>query len=92
MPPGSELALPHLDQHAEARHVMASAATDVEATGLRRAESREGAAGGAVPYGRARGSHGDRARARWAWNRPEQTAHALLDTCRASPGEVPGCP
>lgn len=30
----------------------------------------------------------DMARAWWAWNRPEQTAHALLDAYRASPGEV----
>jgi hypothetical protein len=28
------------------------------------------------------------ARAWWAWNRPEQTARALLDAYRASPGEV----
>ncbi|KPI10169.1 helix-turn-helix domain protein [Actinobacteria bacterium OK074] len=30
----------------------------------------------------------DMARAWWAWQRPEQTAHALLDAHRASPGEV----
>jgi hypothetical protein len=30
----------------------------------------------------------DMARAWWAWNRPEQTARALLDAYRASPGEV----
>ncbi|MGW2103810.1 helix-turn-helix domain-containing protein [Streptomyces olivaceoviridis] len=30
----------------------------------------------------------DMARAWWAWNRPEQTARALLDAHRASPGEV----
>ncbi len=30
----------------------------------------------------------DMARAWWAWHRPEQTARALLDACRASPGEV----
>ncbi|MFJ9591013.1 transcriptional regulator [Streptomyces acidicola] len=30
----------------------------------------------------------DMARAWWAWQRPEQTARALLDACRASPGEV----
>lgn len=30
----------------------------------------------------------DLARAWWAWNRPEQTVHALLDAYRASPGEV----
>ncbi|MFJ7187679.1 helix-turn-helix domain-containing protein [Streptomyces bacillaris] len=30
----------------------------------------------------------DMARAWWAWGRPEQTARALLDACRASPGEV----
>lgn len=30
----------------------------------------------------------DMARAWWAWNRPEQTAGALLDAYRASPGEV----
>lgn len=30
----------------------------------------------------------DMARAWWAWNRPEQAAHALLDAYRASPGEV----
>ncbi|WP_411073825.1 helix-turn-helix domain-containing protein [Streptomyces sp. cmx-4-7] len=30
----------------------------------------------------------DMARAWWAWGRPEQTAHALLDAHRASPGEV----
>lgn len=30
----------------------------------------------------------DMARAWWAWNRPEQTAHALLGAYRASPGEV----
>ncbi|MFD0319358.1 helix-turn-helix transcriptional regulator [Streptomyces flavalbus] len=30
----------------------------------------------------------DMARAWWAWQRPEQTAHALLDAYRASPGEV----
>lgn len=30
----------------------------------------------------------DMARAWWAWGRPEQTAHALLDAYRASPGEV----
>ncbi|MFJ3762886.1 helix-turn-helix domain-containing protein [Streptomyces sp. NPDC090080] len=30
----------------------------------------------------------DMARAWWAWKRPEQTAHALLDAYRASPGEV----
>jgi hypothetical protein len=28
------------------------------------------------------------ARAQWAWQRPEQTARALLDAYRASPGEV----
>lgn len=28
------------------------------------------------------------ARAWWAWQRPEQTAHTLLDAYRASPGEV----
>ncbi|MER5582315.1 hypothetical protein ABT090_11805 [Streptomyces asoensis] len=28
------------------------------------------------------------ARARWAWQRPEQTARALLDAYRANPGEV----
>lgn len=30
----------------------------------------------------------DMARAWWAWGRPEQTARALLDAYRASPGEV----
>ncbi|WP_367325947.1 helix-turn-helix domain-containing protein [Streptomyces sp. HUAS ZL42] len=30
----------------------------------------------------------DMARAWWAWQRPEQTARALLDAYRASPGEV----
>ncbi|MBT2674777.1 helix-turn-helix transcriptional regulator [Streptomyces sp. ISL-14] len=30
----------------------------------------------------------DMARAWWAWHRPEQTARALLDAYRASPGEV----
>ncbi|KUH36307.1 hypothetical protein [Streptomyces kanasensis] len=30
----------------------------------------------------------DMARAWWAWQRPEQAAHALLDAYRASPGEV----
>lgn len=30
----------------------------------------------------------DTARAWWAWQRPEQTARALLDAYRASPGEV----
>ncbi|MFJ9396967.1 multiprotein-bridging factor 1 family protein [Streptomyces californicus] len=30
----------------------------------------------------------DMARAWWSWGRPEQTAHALLDAHRASPGEV----
>ncbi|MGC9442016.1 helix-turn-helix domain-containing protein [Streptomyces sp. WG5] len=30
----------------------------------------------------------DMARAWWAWNRPEQTARALLDAHRTSPGEV----
>ncbi|MEW2574581.1 helix-turn-helix transcriptional regulator [Streptomyces sp. NPDC047070] len=30
----------------------------------------------------------DMARAWWAWNRPEQTARALLDAHRSSPGEV----
>nr|WP_107905395.1 helix-turn-helix transcriptional regulator [Streptomyces chartreusis] len=30
----------------------------------------------------------DMARAWWSWQRPEQTAHALLDAYRASPGEV----
>lgn len=30
----------------------------------------------------------DMARAWWAWGRPEQTAQALLDAYRASPGEV----
>ncbi|WP_457810489.1 hypothetical protein [Streptomyces albidoflavus] len=30
----------------------------------------------------------DMARAWWAWGRPEQTARALLDAHRASPGEV----
>ncbi|MGX1975826.1 transcriptional regulator [Streptomyces kronopolitis] len=30
----------------------------------------------------------DMARAWWAWNRPEQTAHALLGAYRASPSEV----
>ncbi|ONK11109.1 helix-turn-helix transcriptional regulator [Streptomyces sp. MP131-18] len=30
----------------------------------------------------------DMARAWWAWDRPEQTARALLDAHRASPGEV----
>lgn len=30
----------------------------------------------------------DMARAWWAWNRPEQTARALLDAYKASPGEV----
>lgn len=30
----------------------------------------------------------DMARAWWAWQRPEQTARALLAACRASPGEV----
>ncbi|MEW2127904.1 helix-turn-helix transcriptional regulator [Streptomyces sp. NPDC007259] len=30
----------------------------------------------------------DMARAWWAWGRPEQTAHALLNAHRASPGEV----
>ncbi|MDQ0771566.1 transcriptional regulator with XRE-family HTH domain [Streptomyces aurantiacus] len=30
----------------------------------------------------------DMARAWWAWNRPEQTARALLDAHRASPGEI----
>ncbi|MEU3509620.1 transcriptional regulator [Streptomyces longwoodensis] len=34
----------------------------------------------------------DMARAWWAWHRPEQTAHALLDAYRASPGEVRGRP
>lgn len=30
----------------------------------------------------------DMARAWWAWQRPEQTAHALLGAFRASPSEV----
>ncbi|MBM9508932.1 helix-turn-helix domain-containing protein [Actinacidiphila acididurans] len=41
----------------------------------------------ATPERRAR-MNTDLARAWWAWNRPEQTAHALLAAYRASPAEV----